>query len=50
MNVNAYTGGMAAGENFEFIFRPEAKIDHAILFFDECETRENMEATMLTCY
>ena len=49
MNVNAYTEGMAAGENFEFIFR-EAEIDHAILFFDECETRENMEATTLTCY
>ena len=53
MNVNAYTGGMTAGENFKFIFR-EAKIDYAILFFDECEaifeTREGMEDTMLTCY
>ena len=37
-------GGMAAGENFKFIFR-EAKINDAILFFDECEaifeTREH---------
>ena len=49
MNVNAYTGGMAAGENFQVIFR-EAKIDHANLFFDECETRENMEARMLSCH
>ena len=35
---------MAAGENFKFIFR-EAKINDAILFFDECEaifeTREH---------
>ncbi|XP_019854420.1 PREDICTED: uncharacterized protein LOC105313451 [Amphimedon queenslandica] len=29
-------GSMAAGENFKFIFR-EAKINDAILFFDECE-------------
>ena len=49
MNVNAYTGGMAAGENFQVIFR-EAKIDHTNLFFDECETRENMEARMLSCH
>ena len=49
MNVNAYTGEMAAGENFQVIFR-EAKIDHANLFFDECETRENMEARMLSCH
>ena len=27
---------MSAGENFKFIFR-EAKINDAILFFDECE-------------
>lgn len=27
---------MTAGENFKFIFR-EAKINDAILFFDECE-------------
>jgi SpoVK/Ycf46/Vps4 family AAA+-type ATPase len=27
---------MSAGENFKFIFR-EAKINNAILFFDECE-------------
>ena len=35
---------MEAGENFKFIFR-EAKINDAILFFDECEaifeTREH---------
>ena len=35
---------MAAGKNFKFIFR-EAKINDAILFFDECEaifeTREH---------
>ena len=49
MNVNAYTGGMAAGENFQVIFR-EAKIDQANFFFDECETRENMEARMLSCH
>ena len=52
MNVRTYTGGMVAGENFKFIFR-EAKIDHTILFFDECEaiveTREHMKATVLTC-
>lgn len=29
-------GSMSAGENFKFIFR-EAKINDAILFFDECE-------------
>ena len=29
-------GTMSAGENFKFIFR-EAKINDAILFFDECE-------------
>ncbi|KAL5457433.1 hypothetical protein EMCRGX_G034692 [Ephydatia muelleri] len=29
-------GSMTAGENFKFIFR-EAKINDAILFFDECE-------------
>ena len=28
---------MSAGENFKFIFR-EAKINDAILFFDECES------------
>ena len=28
MNVNAYTGGMAASENLQVIFR-EAKIGHA---------------------
>ena len=37
-------GSMSAGENFKFIFR-EAKINDAILFFDECEaifeTREH---------
>jgi SpoVK/Ycf46/Vps4 family AAA+-type ATPase len=37
-------GSMTAGENFKFIFR-EAKINDAILFFDECEaifeTREH---------
>ncbi len=27
---------MSAGDNFKFIFR-EAKINDAILFFDECE-------------
>ena len=27
---------MKAGENFKFVFR-EAKINDAILFFDECE-------------
>ena len=27
---------MSAGENFKFVFR-EAKINDAILFFDECE-------------
>ena len=31
-----HLGGMAAGENFKFIFR-EAKVNDAILFFDECE-------------
>ena len=35
---------MVAGENFKFIFR-EAKVNDAILFFDECEaileTREH---------
>ena len=30
-------GTMSAGENFKFIFR-EAKINDAILFFDECES------------
>ena len=30
-------GSMSAGENFKFIFR-EAKINDAILFFDECES------------
>ena len=30
-------GTMTAGENFKFIFR-EAKINDAILFFDECES------------
>ncbi len=29
-------GSMSAGDNFKFIFR-EAKINDAILFFDECE-------------
>ena len=29
-------GSFSAGENFRFIFR-EAKINDAILFFDECE-------------
>ena len=29
-------GSFSAGENFKFIFR-EAKINDAILFFDECE-------------
>lgn len=29
-------GSMTADENFKFIFR-EAKINDAILFFDECE-------------
>ena len=29
-------GNMSSGENFKFIFR-EAKINDAILFFDECE-------------
>ena len=31
-----HLGGMSAGENFKFIFR-EAKVNDAILFFDECE-------------
>ena len=30
-------GTMSADENFKFIFR-EAKINDAILFFDECES------------
>ena len=39
-------GSMSTGESFKFIFR-EAKINDAILFFDECEaifeTREKGE-------